>query len=1002
MSKSSNNIPFLKDEQIELTSENDFLNGASYADILTKSILAIPSSDTFTIGLFGEWGSGKSSIIETSQKNLSTSSTQKIAFIKYDAWKYAKDSFRRMFLLEVQESLNYKRKPLLESFYQNRTHDVKIRKKINPTSLTLIILTIIIGLLSIFSTDFENNVAPVMIGVFINFFALLLAMFFKAFDDLKVSIQKPPLFAPEQFEKYFREMITNSLKKNTTIENLTSFFRGENHSQENDKVVILIDNIDRCSKELAYELLTDTKGFLSSIPGVIFLVPVDDESLKKHLRKNNTNEKEAEEFLRKFFNLTIRIKPLKLIEIYEYTCALNKHYKLGFNPDTIDIISKEYATNPRRVKQFINNLLIELESFKRRYSHGFATDNQSLICKFLILREEWPEFYKLICKYPYLVNDMNTKKENLLQDNPDLIVFLSNTRAISERTAIDIFELVLSNNDVFQNIGQDLQDAIHNSNGEAVIRAIEKNPTSLTEVLNFINEELRKGLQRKAYKTLVNRQLNLVYELYTNPKISINASENRRIQNLIQPDLSQIIFNTTNAEPLVAYLNLIISQGFHYLIEFITQTINDHFAQEDVRPSIYSDILGELVTNLELVELLDKLTDSFSKFIDNSEHNLRKFVTKRNIQHIYSDKLFQVLKSRINSNDEYQDIFLDFILIIENIQLSEEDGNEILEALDNLFDSFDNYEKGDLMIILELLRSYFRRITHQNHFSSGESIISKLLAERVTEKGSTTLISECLDSTEEIEIIVDLLENIYESTNNEIETQEFYEEIIFSSNANQEIGVRSMLDLIDIWGFSIRPLYDQIFRIENLTDSVLELLGKILISKGSNGEYHLSSEDLESKVSNLAGLIFSNAENSEQISRFFETIIEDNRVRESLTDQISRKSKEEILNLSPSLQKLSFDRFTEGDNLFSYVDDLELLKAIASSGEKGHVLKLSRVIISMLQKEETVQNAFELIDATREFNNKDRNNIISQLENLIDSDSNSEEAKSLIKKLKKT
>lgn len=56
---------FIIDKEIDLN-ESDFLKTKTYANNLTKIILNTEPNSVFTIGLFGNWGTGKSSIIKTS------------------------------------------------------------------------------------------------------------------------------------------------------------------------------------------------------------------------------------------------------------------------------------------------------------------------------------------------------------------------------------------------------------------------------------------------------------------------------------------------------------------------------------------------------------------------------------------------------------------------------------------------------------------------------------------------------------------------------------------------------------------------------------------------------------------------------------------------------------------------------------------------------------------------------------------------------------------------
>jgi hypothetical protein len=66
----------------------------------------------------------------------------------------------------------------------------------------------------------------------------------------------------------------------------------------------------------------------------------------------------------------------------------------------------------------------------------------------------------------------------------------------------------------------------------------------------------------------------------------------------------------------------------------------------------------------------------------------------------------------------------------------------------------------------------------------------------------------------------------------------------------------------------------------------------------------------------MADIIFKEEDKAESIIKFFEKIISIPPVKEVLSNIISGKSKEEILRLSSSLLKLSFDKITQSDNLF--------------------------------------------------------------------------------------
>jgi hypothetical protein len=203
-------------------------------------------------------------------------------------------------------------------------------------------------------------------------------------DDLKVTVQKSRLFAPEQFEECFNEIIEGSRKKPSALKNVWNWIKGV--EKKSDELVIVIDNIDRCHNDMAYSLLTDIKNFLGcKQQHLIFVIPVDVDALKKHIiNKSNSSAEEcnqADEFLRKFFNVSLWIKPFHSDEMFEFAENLNSKYELGLQRETLSIMAREYASNPRRLIQLCNNLTIEFESFEDIY---YVRDNQPIICKMVI------------------------------------------------------------------------------------------------------------------------------------------------------------------------------------------------------------------------------------------------------------------------------------------------------------------------------------------------------------------------------------------------------------------------------------------------------------------------------------------------------------------------------------------------------------------------------------------------------------------------------------------
>jgi len=381
----------------------DLLNGSIYSNTLKKAIENAPvNNGTFVIGLFGEWGIGKSTIIKNVKEHLEQSSEKSYKFVIYDAWKFVNDSFRRAFLLHLVDSLTLSKTPYMDKFYTTISEDKEIKVAYNSRKFWLFtIFPWVLCLGSIGSLWYwgksDSTILKIIYTIITPFITLVINSLGKVFDELKITKQTPAIFLAEQFTDCFSDILNKSLKKTNFITRLYNWVIG---SPSCDKLVIVIDNIDRCSAETTYELLSTIKTFLINHDNLIFVIPVDELALCEHLQERFGNSSmRAKEFLRKIFNLEIRIKSLETVELYDFANKTNQDYNLGFSPDAIDIISKEYASNPRRIIQFFNNAKAEWDIIYQRLQDFSDTDIElakNTMCKLLIIREEWDFYYNQI------------------------------------------------------------------------------------------------------------------------------------------------------------------------------------------------------------------------------------------------------------------------------------------------------------------------------------------------------------------------------------------------------------------------------------------------------------------------------------------------------------------------------------------------------------------------------------------------------------------------------
>ncbi len=632
------NMKFIPDEEINLL-EKDLLGTLPYAETLNNIIQTC--NPPFTIGLLGGWGSGKSSIVKTLQEKFNNDQESKIKVFIYDAWKYSKDSFRRTFVLELKRFFKMGISEELESFYKDKHEEISgkvgLIKGWWVYLITLLLPLIAINIKPFFiEKTFELTTFTISL-----LFSALTTFIAKTFIQYKISIIKPKTFAPEQFEEIFREIVKKLTSKKSIGKWISSILNKDNTLE---KVVIVIDNIDRCHKELATELLLNIKNFLE-IKNVVFIVPVDEKGLKKYLELEN---QDANEFLRKLFNITIRIKKFTGIDLFDFAKKLKEKYKLDFNDDVLSIVSQEFAKNPRRIIQFLNNIQSETILAKKAEEHklikpeGVITSNLPMIAKLLIIKEEWQELYTSISENPNLLNRINEafrekqfKRENggykfVLDDihfTPEQYRFLFRTSNIS----VNQIEPFVVNRDVFRDLPDEINSLVLSQDWETIKeKYIKTEYASLLRTIEFISRKLDVDLlERELYQTSGFNLLSLVFKIANDEEFSSEFKElydTLAFQSVItvcgMGEVENLIFDFNPGE-LVKFSRWIYDKGNKGLINNIIKAINSEKTENDKNE--IETIKTFIERYADKPEQLNKIKDKFSRILINNPVILNDF-----------------------------------------------------------------------------------------------------------------------------------------------------------------------------------------------------------------------------------------------------------------------------------------------------------------------------------------------------------------------------------------
>ena len=133
---------------------------------------------------------------------------------------------------------------------------------------------------------------------------------------------------------------------------------------KNTKLIIFIDDLDRCTAENILSILEIVKIFLN-VKNIIVVMAMDIRKLERawELRYDSKIGKlEGREYLEKLFPLKLVLPPKSSINLSNYTKTLVPTFSDSF----IDIIVNNSQPNPRKIKHMLNLLYVLLKTLPDR------------------------------------------------------------------------------------------------------------------------------------------------------------------------------------------------------------------------------------------------------------------------------------------------------------------------------------------------------------------------------------------------------------------------------------------------------------------------------------------------------------------------------------------------------------------------------------------------------------------------------------------------------------
>jgi hypothetical protein len=294
----------------------DRLGFRDYADGVIATMESISKEDTpFTIGIFGTWGSGKTSFMQIMRELLKSRGYETIFF---KSWEYGNEE-----------------KPWIP--FMIKVVDELFEKKIDKKEL--------IRNIFLFSTDVvlqTYSQGKISTGGILNVF--------------KGSRKTSP------FKEWSYKDAKEVIERVTKIEKFKEAIEKEAKKAPNGKIIIFIDDLDRIPEKIV-DFLNSLKIFLD-ISGCIFVLGCNYEILKNAL-KTKHEEKIYDDYFDKIVQTEFYIPKISEQAIKNYLQFLT-----GWSEEDIkectQLVIHSIGGNPRKIKRVVNATLLIKSVFKKR------------------------------------------------------------------------------------------------------------------------------------------------------------------------------------------------------------------------------------------------------------------------------------------------------------------------------------------------------------------------------------------------------------------------------------------------------------------------------------------------------------------------------------------------------------------------------------------------------------------------------------------------------------
>ena len=415
-------IPSVKPD---LPAVQDFLGFAPYAQTLFDIISDTETQTPLTIGIFGSWGSGKTSLMQMIKERLDTRARQERRRARqgetahphltvwFNAWLYSRDeSLWRALILRALAELRREVRDDPEATKTLDDTETHLYRTIDPAALGelhiggnalvsgsqseaefRLPMAMGLGLLQEIARtqkasdaqDAEDAAARAALTTLIH-----------AVDKMRTGLDRERIEALEAFRRDFEALVKRYVYPGF--------------------LVVFVDDLDRCLPDKAVEILEAINLFFD-IEGCIFVLGIDREVIERGIRIKYKDYELLEgqgpppisgaRYLEKIVQIPFHLPPIDRSAMEGYIGKMAPRL-LDLDDRCDDVFSVGMAPNPRRVKRTLNIFLL-LWRLSRNRPDLRERIKPVRLAKMVVIQLHHAELFRLLPRAPHLLIDLESR-----------------------------------------------------------------------------------------------------------------------------------------------------------------------------------------------------------------------------------------------------------------------------------------------------------------------------------------------------------------------------------------------------------------------------------------------------------------------------------------------------------------------------------------------------------------------------------------------------------------